>query len=240
MTPIFITAWHRPAMTARVIHAIHDRTRNISLHLYNNETDPVTRDLYSGFQADGLLTSVTLDSRNTRCLFPKLVFHAMVPADCPYYVVTDNDFLPAVNWLPRMLAIMEANPKLAMLVPFYWPYWPMNPLEGRGDYFTAQAVGNTFRLIRRSALDLIIHEVKQDVNAYGDDGLFSRLVQSIGWEVGIAKNIFTYNLEQTEENRGYSLDQSAKDPRTAGYGKHQRYEPLDWETLQPPKELCLG
>lgn len=242
MTPIFITSWHRPAMTARVIRAIHDRTApgSFSLHLYNNETDPGTRDLYSSLLGKNLLTSVTMDQRNTRCLYSKLVFHAMTPADCEYYVVTDNDFLPAVNWLPSMLQIMDANPRLAMLVPFYWPYWPMQPTEDRGQYFTAQAVGNTFRVIRRAALDLIIHEVKQDLNAYGDDGLFSRLVQAIGWEVGIAKSIYTYNLEQTEENRGYRPSESVKDPRTAGYGKHHRYEPMDWGTLAPPPELRIG
>jgi hypothetical protein len=227
-------------MTERVIRAIHERTQDFTLHIYCNEARLSDSERYGALQAEGLLTSVTLDSRNTRCLYPKKVFHAMVPADCPYYVVTDNDFLPAVNWLPRLLAIMDANPKLAMLAPFYWPYWPMNPYEDRGTYYAAEAVGNTFRVIRRAALDLIIHEVKQDLNAYGDDGLFSKLVRSLGWEVGIAKDVFTYNLEQVEENRGYLPEESAKDPRTAGYGKHQRYEPLDWETLAPPVHLRIA
>lgn len=241
MTPIFITSWFRPAMAQKVIEAIHQRTEvgTFSLHLYNNQADSDSA-YYNRLLRSGALTSLTLDNRNTRCLYPKIVFHAMTPADCEYYVVTDNDFLPAVNWLPRMLKIMDENPKLAMLVPFYWPYWPMQPLYDRGEYYAAQAVGNTFRVIRRSALDLIIHEVRQDLNAYGDDGLFSRLVQSIGYEVGIAKSIFTYNLEQVEENRGYNPEESARDPRTASYGKHQRYEPLDWETLEPPSELRIS
>jgi hypothetical protein len=78
------------------------------------------------------------------------------------------------------------------------------------------------------------------LNAYGDDGLFSRLVQSIGWEVGIAKNIFTYNLEQTDPGRGYRTGQAAGDPRTKDYKLHRRYEPLSWETLEPPAELRMG
>jgi hypothetical protein len=68
--------------------------------------------------------------------------------------------------------------------------------------------------------------------------MFSELARDLGWEVGIAKTVFTYNLELTAENGGYTREESAGDPRRAGYGPAaSRYEPLSWETLEPPAEL---
>lgn len=240
MIPIFLTSFYRPRFIERVIQTIVKRTPNPAIHVWDNGSDRLTKEVLQIAFEGGDIQSLHLDSRNTGCLYPKHSFHAMVPGDQPYYVVSDGDFIPCVDWLPPMLKVMERYPRLAFLTLDYWPRWPLQPLDNLGPYTRCRAVGNTFRLVRKAAVDEIIHEVPNELGAYGDDGMFSRAVQAVGYDVGFINGKYCFNLELTEPNWGYTPDQLQKDPRKAGYSEPVRYEPTDWDTLTPPDMLRLG
>lgn len=242
MIPIFLSSWNRLTFTKQVLRSIRERTEpdSYSLHVYDNGSEPDTQAFLCSKLEEREITSLHLDSRNTGCLFNKLVYHSMVPDDVDIYCVTDNDFIPCIGWLPAMLKVMASNPDLALLTLDYYPRWPLQPMNDRGDYMACQAVGNTYKLCRRQAVEQVIHDIPQKMGAYGDDGLLCELLRKVGWEVGYIKGKYCFNLELTQYNWGYTEDQLKQDPRKAGYSEPIRYFPLDWETLIPPPAFQNG
>jgi hypothetical protein len=242
MTPIFITSWNRPEFTRRVINEIQNRTEvgTYSIHVLDNGSEKSTRVWLSHLQTSGEIDGLTLLKSNSACVHPKHVFSALVPDSCPYFVVTDNDFIPGNGWLPKMLEEIERNPRLACLTAQYYPYWPMGPKEARADYVACQAVGNTFRLCRTAEVKEATRQLPNEYGAYSDDGLISDRLRAMGFEVGFSRSVYCYNLELTEDNWGYTEDQLKEDPRKAGYTQPERYQPLDWETLAVPEQLRIG
>lgn len=233
MTPIFLQSWERLDFTMKTIEEIRERTEDFRLHVFDNGSGEGVSSVLLMAHFNGKIDSLHLEGRNTGCLYPKHVFHAMVPDDCLFYVVTDNDFIPCAGWLPALLGIMERNRDLALLTLDYLPRWPLQPLEDRGEYVRTKAVGNTFKLCRRHAMEQVIHDMPQKLGAYGDDGMLCDLLDRAGWEVGYAKGKYCFNLELTVPNWGYTEEQLKQDPRKSGYAPPMRYLPMDWDTLEP-------
>ena len=241
MIPIFVQSWHRWEFTRQVIKSIRERTApgSYRLHVLDNGSDRDTvRGLIETFEASHI-DSLHVEGRNTGCLWPKHVFHAMVPQDCEYYVVTDNDFIPCFGWLEGLTGIMRNSPQLACLTLDYLPRWPLQPMQDRGIYFRTKAVGNTFKLCRRRAVDAALRDIPQSIGKYSDDGMLSQALDSMGYEVGYAKGLWCFNLENLKDNWGYTAEQVKADPRKAGYGAQVRYLPTNWETLEPSEGCGL-
>ena len=237
MIPIFITSWRRIEFLKQVVQKIHERTTDYELHVYDNASDRETTDWLIAAQRSGMVTSVTLDNRNTRCLYPKKVFHSMVSSNSEYYVVTDNDFIPCVGWLEKLKAIMDRNPKIGCLALQYWPHWPMSPIAKYTDYVYCRAIGNTFKMCRREAMEQVIYGIPQSLDAFSDDSKISEALRSKGWATGFAIDAYCYNLELTVPNYGYKPEELAMDPRKIGYlSQPETYEPVNWETLEPPMD----
>ena len=234
-TPIYMTSWHRPDMTARAIKEIHERTASGSfqIHLYDNGSDMCVREYLTSLLDEGKITSLMLDSRNTGCLYNKLVFHAMTETKNKYYCVNDSDVYPpklTPDWLEQMVAIMEAHPELGMLAPQLPPQFLQQPYEVKDDIVYCRAIGNTLKLVRREAFP--IDKFVQQLGAYGDDGLVSQHMSEKGWRVAFCRGIFCMHDGQCE-NWGYTPDQIAMDPRKSGYGRPFTYEIANWDTYEP-------
>lgn len=240
---IFITSWNRQHLTEQVINAIHCRTNpgTFEIHVYDNGSEKEVKNYLIDLLDKKIIKSLMLDSRNTGCLYDKLVFHSMVESDEEYYVVTDNDIippkLPDKDWLSRMIEIMEKHPSVALLTPQIPPTWLQRPNDPRDDMVLCEAVGNTFKMIRRKAI--YINDIQQKLMTFGDDGLLSLQLISKGWRVGFMRDVFCYNLERDYKNWGYTEEQVKADPRKAGYGPPFNYKPTDWNTLTPPAELIF-
>jgi len=241
MTPIdiFMTSWLRPEFTQRSIEHIVDRTTTgtYKIHVLDNQSSVRTRDPLLRMLDSGVISSVTLHSQNTRCLWGKAVFHAMVPSASPYYVVTDNDVLPpkleGKDWLQRMVDIMDAKEEIAFLTPQLPPTWLQEPFAADESVVYCKAVGNTFKMVRREAYPEGRYE--QSMEKFGDDGMVSQLSRESGWKVAFCRDIFCLHLGQTD-NWGYESEEIAMDPRKAGYGPPFRYTPEDTNTFRPPAE----
>lgn len=241
MTDIFITSWLRPDFTKRSIEHIVDRTDpgTYRIHVLDNQSSARTREPLLRMQDDGIITSLTLHSLNTKCLWGKAVFHAMVESKSKYYVVTDNDVLPPKlsggDWLSRMVSIMDNNPELALLAPQLPPTWLQEPYARKNaDVVYCKAVGNTLKMVRREAYPTY----PQSMEKFGDDGMVSQLVTEAGYKVGFCADIFCLHLGQTD-NWGYESEEINLDPRKAGYGAPYRYTPEDTNTFRPPQSLIF-
>lgn len=244
VTPIYITSFHRRHFTERCIREIIERTTRdtFELHLFDNDSmaDREDREFVYGLLDRGMVTSVHLDSRNTGCLYNKLVFHAMTTDDTRYYVVSDNDVFPprlVPDWLSQMTDIMDRHPDLGLLAMQLPPQWLQGPTgEHDGEVVYATAVGNTFKMIRTEAMDKILRNglVKQSLMAFGDDGMVSRHMQGFGWKVAFCRDIWCYHAGQCHD-WGYRPEELARDPRKAGYGDPFVYEFED-ESKYIPKE----
>ena len=197
--------------------------------------------LFSLFDS-GIITSLTLDSRNTGCLYNKLIFHAMTESSSPYYVVTDNDIYPpklSPDWLSRMVKIMDEHPKISMLTPHIPPVQLMGPcgINDDEDVVFCKALGNAFKMVRRSLFPL--DKIEQKLGIYGDDGLVSMHIRNGGYQMAFCKHIFCMHAGQTE-NWGYTQEELEKDPRKSvqvtGY-KQAYIKPfmldVDQETYEP-------
>jgi len=235
MTDIFITSFFRKDFTEKTLQYIYDRTEKntYNIHLYDNGSDKETRDFLYGLLEKSEITSLTLDSRNTGCLYNKGIYHMMALASSAYYVISDNDVFPpklTPDWLSQMTLIMDNHPELALLTPQLPPTQFQRPYEVKEDIVYAEAVGNTFKMIRREAIP--IEKFKPQLMAFGDDGFVSKEVKEKGWKIAFCRNIFCYHAGQCE-NWGYAQEQISKDPRKTGYGKPFEYKIINEDTYEP-------
>jgi cellulose synthase/poly-beta-1,6-N-acetylglucosamine synthase-like glycosyltransferase len=232
MIPIYITSFFRYQFTIETITQIKARTQpgTYQIHVYDNGSDLDTRQkLYELLNAREIV-SLTLDSRNTGCLYNKAVFHNMTTSDQEYYVVTDNDIYPpdlSPDWLSQMKAIMDRNPDIAMLTPQFPPIYLMGPHEIRNDIILCDAVGNALKMVRTETFP----SYPQKLNTFGDDGQLSELVRKNGWKVAFCRDIFCLHAGQCKD-WGYKLEEIAKDPRKQGYGQPFICE-VDEKTYRP-------
>lgn len=235
MIDIYITSWKRFNFLEKTIRLIRERTKpgTFKLHVFDNNSDPMVQGFLISLLQKGELTSVHLESRNTGCLYNKAIFHAMTETDSEYYVVTDNDVYPprlTPDWLEQMVCLMDEYQELAFLAPQLPPIFLQTPIMGDGRVVFCRAVGNTFKMVRRSAYPFDMYRNK--VGEYGDDGLVSRLVYESGWKVAFCNNIFCYHAGQCDD-WGYEKKDIDLDPRKSGYGEPFKYEIKNEETYEP-------
>jgi len=239
-TPIFITSFHRRLMTKRCVREIYERTDpgTFDLHMYDNDcmSNREDREYALGLLEGGKLTSLTLDSRNTGCLYNKGVFHMMAEVTDDYYVVTDNDVLPpklSPDWLSRMRGIMDSHPQVGLLAMQLPPQEFQSPTgEYDHDVVYCRAVGNTYKMVRRAALPP--DSFKPQLMQFGDDNIISIDMNARGYRVAFCRDIYCFHAGQCE-NWGYRPEEIEKDPRKAGYGAPFVYEFED-ESKYLPKE----
>ena len=236
---IYITSFFRFQFLQETIDRIIERTApgSYSLHIFDNGSDPETQDKLVQLLKSKTIASLHMDSRNTGCLYNKLIFHAMTETSEKYYIVTDNDVYPPKvdpDWLSQMIAIMDNHPELAFLALQLPPVSLQEPYQKESDIVYCKAVGNTFKLVRREAIKL--DGIKQEIGAFGDDGLFSDNVQRDGWKVAFCRNIFCWHSGQCTD-WGYKKEEIALDKRKVGYGKPYIYEPKNMDTYEPPDHL---
>jgi len=237
---IYMTSFFRPQFTLEAVEKIHERTcpGSFQLNIYDNGSDLQTQGKLFNLLQAGLITSLQLDSRNTGCLYNKLVFQAMTESQDDYYVVTDNDiFPPALEpcWLTQMIEIMDNHQEIALLTPLLPPIYLQKPYSIANDVVYCEFVGNTFKVVRRKAFP----NIEQKLGAFGDDGLVSEIVRGCGWKVAFCKNIFCWHAGQCE-NWGYKPEEILLDERKAGYGKPFLYQPINELTYEPPAHLRIS
>lgn len=240
---IFITSWNRCLFLQEVITKIIQRTKpgSFEIIVYDNASDSETVQYLKKCLENKTVSSVIFGEINSGCNHPKNVFYSMTDEEDSLFIVTDNDIIPpelTIDWLEQLVTLMEVNPDVAVLTPQLPPVWLQGPYEKRGDIVLCTAVGNTFKICRRSAIP--IQEISQFTDKYGDDGILCKLLKEKGWKVAFASNLWCFNLERTIVDYGYTKEQLGEDPRKAGYdsdsSKHN-YEPQSWLTLKPPQNL---
>lgn len=242
MTDIFITSFYRKEFTRKSLRLIKERTEpgTYQIHIFDNGSDKETTDyLYSLLKAKEI-ASLHLDSRNTGCLYNKGIFHMMVESDKKYYVVSDNDVYPPKlepDWLSRMTSIMDKYPQVAFLAPQLPPIQLQSPYAFDEDIALCEAVGNTFKMVRRDAFPLL--GLKTKLMAFGDDGEVCKLVKEKGYHSAFCRDIYCYHAGQCE-NWGYNVEQINEDPRKAGYSEPFIYPIKNEETFEPIHELTVN
>jgi len=239
MIDIYMTSFFRKHFTVEAVKKIHNRTESgtFQIHIFDNGSDFETQcELFKLLQTK-LIVSLHLDSRNTGCLYNKLIFNSMTESTSKYYVVTDNDVLPPdlkPSWLTQMINIMDNHLELAFLAPQLPPVSLQQPYEIHDDIVYCQAVGNTFKLVRRDTFPII----EQKLDAFGDDGLVCKIVAGQKMKVAFCKNIFCWHAGQCT-NWGYNTSELALDKRKCGYGQPFIYQPVNELTYEPPAHLKL-
>lgn len=235
---IYITSWNRLNFTLDTIEKIRQRTLlPVDIYVFDNGSDSFTQKALFGLQQAGTIKGLVLMQQNTGCWFDKLVFHVMTESSDPYYVVTDNDVLPpdlvslGPCWLTQMINIMNAYPKLGMLALQLPPQSLQIPIAIDKDIVYCKAVGNTFKLVSRVAMQEIWLKLEQVKGKYGDDGIISALLRDAGWQVAFTRYLWCLHVGQCK-NWGYEAEQVANDPRKAGYGEPFVYE-YDLRTYAP-------
>lgn len=241
--PIYITSFFRKEFTLKTVDLIHERTEKgtFQLHIYDNGSDKDTRDTLYKLLEGGKITSLTLDSRNTGCLYDKLVFNSMTETSSKYMCITDNDVLPpklTPDWLSQMIALMDKYPKIALLTPQLPPIGLQMPYSMNDEIVLCAAVGNTFKLCRTEAMAKIMPKVEQKLGVYGDDGKVSELLTKEGYKVAFCRKVFCYHAGQCL-NWGYRKEDINKDPRKVGYKEYFKYNLVNEETYEPEKKWKL-
>jgi len=234
---IFMTSWNRIEFTLKSINLIHERTEpgTFEIVVYDNGSSINVQDRLYALLGMGKISTLILDSRNTGCLYNKLVFNSMVESDNDYFCITDNDIFPpklSPSWLSRMLTIMDMHPEVAMLSPQLPPQALQTPYQILDDIVYCKAIGNTLKVCRREAMVKIINKIEQKLGAYGDDGLVSELLEKEGYKIAFCKDIYCWHAGQCL-NWGYKPEEVNQDPRKSGYGQPFSYSLANEGTFEP-------
>lgn len=239
-----MTSWNRLSMTIETISIIRAHTKSpYELTVFDNGSDIDNKTILFELHKKGYIDNLIFMGANTGCLYNKFIYHAMTVSDEPYYIVTDNDVLPPdlgdKCWLKEMTNIMNEHPELGMLALQLPPQQLQEPYGVSEDnkVFYCKAVGNTFKMIRRSALELVLTSIAKPNNLlgeYGDDSLFSKLLDGFGFKVGFTADMWCLHTGQCE-NWGYKPEEVAQDPRKSGYGKPFTYN-YDPSTYEPTSD----
>lgn len=235
---IYITSWNRPDFTFKTISLIKERTKiPISINVFDNGSLIETQKLLFEALNKDYISTLFLSNKNTGTLYNKIIFHAMQEYNDKFYVVTDNDVLPPeldVCWLTQMLTIMQNYPKIGLLALQLPPQVFQVPLGYNNDVVYCKYVGNTFKLVRKEAMNEIIPLLEQKKIVYGDDSLVSNLMYQIGYEVAFTRNIWCLHIGQCK-NWGYTQQQVKEDPRKSGYGEPFIYQ-YNNKTYEPQEQ----
>jgi hypothetical protein len=117
--PILISARNRPLYLWATLDNLYRTTRyphQFTL-LDVASTDPLVRDVVKGFERRGMFKGIVWSGHNQ----PEAVWNAVVQliaGEVPYLGYVESDVLiepTSPCWLERFVALMERNPKLAML-----------------------------------------------------------------------------------------------------------------------------
>jgi cellulose synthase/poly-beta-1,6-N-acetylglucosamine synthase-like glycosyltransferase len=241
-TDIYMTSFFRREFLEKAVQLIWERTDpdTFQIHVYDNASDKPTRDFLYGMLEQGRIVSLMLDSRNTGCLYNKIVFHAMTESANPYYVVTDNDIFPpklSPDWLKQMTGLMDKYPEIALLTPQFPPQQLSGPYSMNEDVVYCKAVGNAFKMVRRALFP--IAKMEQALGKYGDDGYVSDMLEREGYKSAFCRHLFCLHAGQCVD-WGYKKEEIHKDPRKVGYGTHFQYMVQDEETYLPEPAWRVG
>lgn len=241
MTDIFITSFYRLKFLKKTLKYIDERTEKgtYQIHIFDNGSDEETTDFLYQLLKKGKVSSIHLDNRNTGCLYNKGIFHMMVESSQKYYVVTDNDVYPPLltpDWLSQMTFLMDKYEDVAFLAPQLPPIELQMPYEFNEDIAYCEAVGNTFKMVRRGVFPIKDFEPK--LMAFGDDGKVCEDIKKYGYRSAFCRNIYCFHAGQCK-NWGYETDQVNKDPRKIGYTRPFLYPIETLDTFEPFERLKI-
>jgi len=234
---IFMTSWNRVDFTIKSINMIHERTEpgTFDIIVYDNGSSLNVQDRLYALLGMNKISTLILDSRNTGCLYNKLVFNSMVESSTRYMCITDNDIFPpklTPSWLSRMITILDNHPEVAMLAPQLPPQVLQTPYQVLDDLVYCRAIGNTLKVCRTEAMVKICNKIEQKLGAYGDDGLISALLEKEGYKIAFCRGIYCYHAGQCL-NWGYKPEEVNQDPRKSGYGQPFLYNLSNEDTFEP-------
>lgn len=238
---IFLLAFNRFEVFKRVLLSIHQRTRHpYYLHVFDNASHPEMKDwLYRAFcSGEYFISSLHLENINRGPYYPKAIQHAQVESGSEFYVVTDGDIeVPNLEpgWLSRLIDIMKARPRLGVLAAQVPPVWLQQPYRQDDEVVYCRAVGNTLKVIRRSAAQQVFHRWSQDKwRMFGDDTEFCHMLHDEQYLVGYARHVFCHNLGQ-KENWGYAPGEEKLDPRKKDEQPPLYIQPVNMQTYETPE-----
>lgn len=234
---IYMTSWHRLQMTIETLSILKARTKTpYNLTILDNGSNIVTKSMLFELHKKDYIANIVFMKENTGCLYNKFVYHSMTVSDEQYYIITDNDVLPPdlkTCWLKQMIDIMDEHQELAILALQLPPQQFQQPYSASKDkkVIYCKAVGNTFKLCRRSVLERVLNSIEQHKGIYGDDSLVCLKAHELGYKIGFTADLWCLHIGQCE-NWGYNEDEIKLDPRKVGYGKPFKYE-YDPKTFEP-------
>ena len=230
--PIYILHWKRLHFLERVLQEIVERTDYpYTLNLFVNEANATQVQPLLALYEKYSIQSLTLDRRNTGCLYPKAIHQASTTIDTPYYVVTDDDQCPPVIakngcWLTQLIECMNRNDHIGCIAAQQPPQCLQEPYATYSDYIACKAVGNNLKVVRTKAWP---SKWQQSLGAYGDDSILCSLLKEKGYTTAFSRSVYSLHLQHCA-NWGYDPADLHKDPRKAGYNQpyEYAYDPLTY------------
>lgn len=116
---VIIRSWNRPLYLWACLDSFDRGTRSACRFVFldNGSTDALVRPIVSGFERRGMFAAVHFMERN-HAANQRMIVEQYRPAMGRYCVLVDADIVvekTEPDWLQRMVAIMERNPRLGAL-----------------------------------------------------------------------------------------------------------------------------
>jgi GT2 family glycosyltransferase len=116
---VIIRSWNRPLYAWACLDSLYRGTQSACRFVFldNGSTDPLVRPIASGFERRGMFAAVHFMERN-HADNQRMIVEQYRPAMGRYCVLVDADVVVEKtdpDWLQRMVAIMERDPRLGAL-----------------------------------------------------------------------------------------------------------------------------
>lgn len=225
MIDLHVVSWNRPSMTKLVVGAIARNTKpgTYSIHVFDNNSDPETKQMLEDLYDNGLIASLDEAIINHGLEYARQVlFEEHAPEQ--YFICVDNDCLPSPMFADRIGGGMDWIEQLVGLMERYEDYAAIScrtqVMIGSGNIFEKTEdqditefphPGGSLRIMRSSAVREVGGWSKQSSGRGSEEKYICGKLREAGYKTGFATHVPTLHLfgtrgEYETDRWGYDKD----------------------------------
>ena len=202
---ISLVTWNRPDITKKCIEAIEKSTIHpYRLIVIDNGSKQETRDLLWNLYTEKKIDLLVLLEKNYGLEYAKNVGLSYVKSK--YHISTDNDLIPQVGWLGRLIDLMDKNPKYAAIA------CRTQVMIGTGNIYDKKEKqdivefphpGGSLRIMRTDFVKAAGGWRDDEPLRGSEEKHICSKLHEMGYKTGFAVKVKCYHMFGKDENWGY-------------------------------------
>ncbi len=226
-TDIVMTTMNRIDYLKQSLEYIFERTRSpYALHIIDDKSTDGTADYLIELWKLGKVETLVLHNQR-HGIFANRNAGTWLAFSDPFVITADDVLCPDIepDWLATGLEVMARIPKLGILDLNHPTAYRLLKGEPDDEINYCLHVGGTFGFIRRAVVENWNLPHYRGNFGYINEIMLCDHAWAVGYKVGYLKHTYCYHIGKKSASTGMDYDPISF------------VEPVDWKTLEPPKEF---